>query len=100
MSSSMSVYKALVVHASKSTGNVYVKIPSILGSNESVLVSKMNMNKSSAGWGVPSENSRVLVVVEDQEMTNVYLMNPPQAPSTSLTITLGGLPTTIKQPNF
>jgi hypothetical protein len=78
----MDIYKALVVNSSQGSGTVYVKIPAILGPNEAVQISKMNMNKSSAGWGVPSEGTRVLVVVEDQEMTNVYLLNPPAAPIT------------------
>lgn len=96
MPSPLSIYKAVVVNSSSSSGSVYVKIPTLLGSSESIAVSTMNMYRSSSGWGVPSEGSRVLVVVEDAEMTNVYLLNPPPAPSTSLTIT--DLPVTIKQP--
>lgn len=96
MSSPMSIYKALVIRSSSSTGDVYVKIPSILGTSESIAVSKMNFNKSSSGWGVPTQGSRVLVVVEDKELTNVYLLNPPPAPPTNLTIS--SLPVTIKQP--
>lgn len=80
MSSPMSIYKALVVRSSSSTGDVYVKIPAILGTGESVAISKMNMNKSMSGWGVPAEGSRVLVIVEDRELTNTYLLNPPPAP--------------------
>lgn len=96
MHSPLSIYKAVVTSSSRSSGAVFVKIPTLLGSNESIGISQMNMNRSSAGWGVPAEGSRVLVVVEDKEMTNVYLLNPPPAPPTSLTIT--DLPVTIKQP--
>lgn len=95
MRSPMSMHKALVVSSSASTGNVIVKIPSVLGTTESIMVSKMNMNKSASGWGVPAEKSMVLVVVEDAEMTNVYLLNPPPAPATTITIT--ALPVTVKQ---
>lgn len=77
----MGIYKGVVVRSVVSTGDVYVKIPSILGDLESVVVSKMNMYKSTYGWGVPAENSRVLVIIEDKELTNVYLLNPPPAPT-------------------
>ncbi len=96
MRSPLSIYKAIVVSASAQSGIVFVKVPTLLGSNESIVVSQMNMNQSSAGWGVPAEGDRVLVVVEDSEMTNVYLLNPPPAPSVNLTIT--ALPVTIQQP--
>ena len=79
MPSPMSIYKAIVVSSSRSSGVVYVKIPSLLGSNETIKVSTMNMNRSGNLWAVPDEGSRVLVVVEDEEMTNVYLLNPPQS---------------------
>lgn len=80
MPSPLSIYKAVVVSASQSSGTIYVRIPSLLGSSETIGVSKMNMYRSNDGWGVPSEGSRILVVVEDAELTNVYLLNPPPAP--------------------
>lgn len=76
----LSIYKAVVVSSSTSTGSVHVKIPTLLGSNETITVSTMTLNKSESGWGVPAEGSRVLVAVEDAEITNVYLLNPPPHP--------------------
>lgn len=73
----MRVYKALVVSASATTGDVYVKIPSLLGPSNTVAISKANLIEGPDGWVIPEEGSQVLVAVDDDLLTNVYLVSVP-----------------------
>lgn len=70
MYNGMRVYKAQVVSSSTTTGRVYVRIPSLLGATESIAVSRLNASDADT----PAEGTKVLVAIEDSELTNVYLM--------------------------
>jgi hypothetical protein len=70
----MQIYKAMVVNSSPSTGFVDVKIPSILGPSESVALSTTTLSNSGGSWAVPAVGTQVLVAVEDQTLSNVYLV--------------------------
>jgi len=70
----LKLYRALVVNSSTSTGDIYVKIPSILGANETIAVSKIGRSASAGVWSVPTPNTQVVVGVDDSSLSNVYLI--------------------------
>lgn len=70
---SMDIYRALVVQSDPTTGNVYVKIPHVLGSSESIALHKPSDGQYTT-WA-PSVNSQVLVAVEGNNFDKVYLIS-------------------------
>jgi phage baseplate assembly protein gpV len=70
----LKLYKAIVAGSSTSTGAIHVKIPSILGPNESIEVSKVGRSASGGVWAVPAVGTQVVVGVDDNSLSNVYLM--------------------------
>jgi hypothetical protein len=72
----MKVYRALVSYAASTTGEIQVKIPSILGSGASISISKIGRKPSGGSWPVPTVGDQVLVAVEDDRFSNVYIIYP------------------------
>lgn len=71
----MKVYRAIVSYASSTTGEVQVKIPSVLGDNGVLEVSKLGRSADTYGvWDVPVVGSQAVVAVEDDRFSNVYLL--------------------------
>lgn len=70
----LKLYKAIVAGSSTSTGAIHVKIPSILGPNESIEVSKVGRSASGGVWAVPTVGTQVVVGVDDNSLSNVYLI--------------------------
>lgn len=79
----MNLYRAVVSYASSTTGDIQVRIPSILGPTEVVPICKIGRESSDSGWSVPLVGSQVVVAVEDDRFSNVYVVYP------SLTGSLG-----------
>jgi hypothetical protein len=69
-SSDITIHRALVVRALDQ--EVYVKIPSILGSNETI--SMYRPTSVGADWP-PSEGDQLLVAVEGEHFNKVYLIS-------------------------
>jgi hypothetical protein len=72
----MKIYKAIVTASSPSSGSVYVSIPSALGANISISVSTIGRSAVNGVWKVPAVGDQVVVAVEDDKFSNVYLMYP------------------------
>ena len=72
----MQVYRAVVTAASSTTGSLYVSIPSILGTSTSIAVSTIGRAAVSGVWTVPDVGDQVLVAVEDDKFSNVFLLYP------------------------
>lgn len=70
----MKLHRALVADSSSITGDIYVRIPSLLGPNEIVSVSKVGRSAVNGTWVVPSPNTQVVVAVDDMSLTSVYLV--------------------------
>jgi hypothetical protein len=70
----LKLYRALVMNSSSTTGDVYVKIPAILGANETIAVSKVGRSPSGGVWAVPAPNTQIVVGVDDKSLSNVYLV--------------------------
>ena len=69
-SSDITIHRALVVRALET--EVYVKIPTVLGANETITLHKPN--SAGADWP-PSEGNQVLVAVEGENFNRVYLIS-------------------------
>lgn len=75
MYNGMSVYRAVVKSADSTTGDVWVNIPAALGNASSVPITKIGRSEVSPGvWNVPDVGDQVLVAVEDDRFTNVFLV--------------------------
>ena len=70
----MKLYRALVADASPITGDIYVRIPSLLGPNEIVNVSRVGRSTTNGAWVVPAPNTQVIVAVDDMSLSSVYLV--------------------------
>lgn len=75
----MLLYRAIVNNSSSVTGDVYVRIPNLLGSDNSIALSKVTLSKSGDTWLVPEVGAQVLVAVEDKMLSSVHLVTSPQS---------------------
>jgi hypothetical protein len=69
-SSDITLHRALVVRALDQ--EVYVKIPSVLGANETITVYKPT---TVGGEWPPSEGDQVIVAIEGENFNKVYLVS-------------------------
>ena len=76
MYSGMQVYRAVVTASSSTTGSLYVSIPSVLGTTTSIAVSTIGRAAVSGVWTVPDVGDQVVVAVEDDKFSNVFLLYP------------------------
>ena len=76
MYNGMQVYRAVVTSSSSTTGSLYVSIPSVLGTSTSIAVSTIGRAAVSGVWTVPDVGEQVLVAVEDDKFSNVFLLYP------------------------
>jgi phage baseplate assembly protein gpV len=65
------IHRALVTYSSSTTGEIRVKIPSLLGVNSEVSISYIGR---SAPWSVPSIGTQIVVTSDDANLTNVFWM--------------------------
>lgn len=82
----MNLYRAVVSYASATTGDVSVRIPAILGPTEVLPVSKIGRAAVGGTWDVPLLGSQVVVAIEDDRFSNVYMVYP----NLAVTQTTGG----------
>lgn len=76
MYNGMQVYRAVVTSSSSTTGSLYVSIPSVLGTSTSIAVSTIGRAAVSGVWTVPDVGDQVVVAVEDDKFSNVFLLYP------------------------
>lgn len=72
----MNLYRAIVSYSSATTGDIQVRIPAVLGVTEVIAVSKIGRAAVSGTWQVPLIGSQVVVAVEDDRFSNVYMVYP------------------------
>jgi hypothetical protein len=72
----MHIYRALVSYSSSSTGEIQVKVPVLLGESASLSISKIGRFSSGGSWPVPAVGDQVIVAIEDDKFSNVYLIYP------------------------
>lgn len=76
MYNGMQVYRAVVTASSSTTGSLYVSIPSVLGTSTSIAVSTIGRAAVAGVWTVPDVGEQVVVAVEDDKFSNVFLLYP------------------------
>jgi hypothetical protein len=84
----MNLYRGIVTYSSASTGDVMVKIPAVLGDSEVIAVSKLGRVPASGSWRVPAISTQVVVAVEDDRFSNVYLVYPALGPTDEYILSL------------
>lgn len=72
----MNLYRAVVSYSSATTGDIQVRIPAVLGTNEVISVSKIGRGDIDGVWQVPIVGSQVVVAVEDDRFSNIYMVYP------------------------
>ena len=72
----MNLYRAVVSYASSTTGDINVRIPAILGPTEVLPISKIGRAAVDGAWQVPLLGSQVVVAIEDDRFSNVYMVYP------------------------
>jgi microcystin-dependent protein len=72
----MNLYRAVVSYVSATTGDINVRIPAILGPTEVLPVSKIGRAAVNGTWEVPLLGSQVVVAIEDDRFSNVYMVYP------------------------
>jgi hypothetical protein len=78
------IHRALVTYSNSSTGEVKVKIPSVLGVDSEVALSTIGRK---APWTVPVVGDQIVVTSDDANLTNVFWLQTDQIaqPTTSTT---------------
>ena len=76
MYNGMKVHRALVTNSSATTGEVSVKIPAVLGESISLPVSFIGRAATDGAWVVPNIGDQVLVAVENDRFSNVFMVPP------------------------
>lgn len=69
---SMGLYRALITSAISATGEVYVKIPSVLGASESIALHVPTFFNES---DIPSVGDQLIVAIEGDNFNKVYLVS-------------------------
>ncbi len=66
-------HRGVVTYSSATTGEIRVKVPSILGTSEEMSISYIGRTKSNSGsWVVPSVGDQILVTSDDVNFTNLF----------------------------
>jgi hypothetical protein len=71
----MTLYRAVVVSSSSTTGDINVVIPAALGDTVTLPVSRIGRSAVTTGvWNVPQPQDQVLVAIEDERFSNIFLV--------------------------
>lgn len=77
------VHRALVTYSNVSTGEIKVKIPSLIGVNSEVPISYIGRSSSNDYWAVPKIGEQIVVSADDENLSNVFwIQTEPYNPGT------------------
>ena len=76
-----STQRALVTYSNSATGEIRVKIPSLLGNASEIFISKVGRQATSGVWSVPDVGSQIVVSYDDQHLTNVFWVQTDAVPT-------------------
>jgi len=62
-------HRALVTYSNSTTGEIRVKVPSVLGVDSEVTISYIGRKSP---WAVPAIGDQILVTADDPNFTNVF----------------------------
>lgn len=74
-SSGITIYRAIVVRSDTANGDLYVKIPEILGPTETLPISKDFLKQNNGSWVLPSEGSQILVGLDGPRARITYIVS-------------------------
>ena len=66
------IHRALVTYSDNTTGEIRIKIPSLLGAGSEVSISYIGRKSRDGVWSVPSIGDQIVVSSDDENMTNVF----------------------------
>jgi hypothetical protein len=66
------IYRALVTFSDSVTGEVRVKIPTLLGASSEVSISYIGRKAHTGTWSVPDIGDQIVVASDDTNLTNVF----------------------------
>lgn len=66
------VYRALVTYSNDQTGEIRVKIPSLIGIASDVSISYIGRSQYDGIWIVPDVNTQIVVSADDDNLTNIF----------------------------
>ena len=92
------VYRAIVTSSSANTGQIFVRIPSLLGIDSTIELSKIGRSAHDGVWTVPAVNAQIVVTADDYNFTNAFWIQTdavagPQG--SSIADLDGGIPSSI-----
>lgn len=77
------VHRALVTYSDRTTGEIRVKIPAVLGVSSEITISTIGRSSSNDYWAVPKVGEQIVVSADDENLTNVFwLQTEPYNPGT------------------
>lgn len=72
------VYRALVTYSNNTTGEIRIKIPSLLGVDSEVSISYIARKAHSGVWSVPTAGDQIVVTSDDDNLTNIFWVQTDQ----------------------
>jgi hypothetical protein len=75
MNSKSVVYRALVTYSNERTGEIRVKIPSIIGVATDVSITYIGRAAYNGVWAVPQPGEQIIVSPDDDNLTNVFWLH-------------------------
>lgn len=66
------IHRALVTYSDSTTGEIRVKIPSLLGAGSEVSISYIGRKAHAGAWSVPDVGDQIVVASDDTNLTNVF----------------------------
>jgi phage baseplate assembly protein gpV len=79
------LHRGLVTYANTTTGEIKVKIPSILGTSEEMAISYIGRTSNNDKvWSVPTVGSQIVVASDDTKFTNLFWVQVNPDPSISI----------------
>ena len=66
------IYRAIVTLSDASTGDIFVRIPALSGSDSTIAISKIARTAYNCTWVVPPIGSQIVVTADDENLTNLF----------------------------
>ena len=78
-------FRAIVTYANSTTGEIRVLIPSVFTNGYEATVSYIGRKPYNSVWSVPSVSDQIIVIADDENLSNIFWVQVNPDPSTSLT---------------
>ena len=89
------VYRAIVTSSNATTGQIFVRIPSLLGIDSTIELSKIGRSAHNGVWTVPAVNAQIVVTADDYNFTNAFWVQTDPVNNITAFDLDGGTPSSI-----